>query len=309
MTKDYLFRGVAVALATLAFGVEGSVSIQDASANQQVSQGQLATTGISNTTAKQAGIKGFSNGIAGYPVGQCTGFVGSILQAKGISQSNWTYLGNGNQWASNAQSRGIKVDQVPTVGAVVSFKAYGSSYYGYGGHVAYISNINSDGSVHIYEGNFGGRSFNERDIKIDNAVAGIIHFGGESTGGPIQPGKPTSSIDAYKKNGNKYNVQKAFKIDAMKKVNGRWLVVNYKLAGGTDIDWKNNGIPVEIIDKTNASGKKTSNQVVSPGNYFKLSSGYNYGTIDAYDVPSNGIGIIMGNYGMKWFNATEFPKI
>ncbi|MBS0949057.1 CHAP domain-containing protein [Weissella minor] len=149
---------------------------------------------VSNADAKKAGINGFNNGIAGYPVGQCTGFVASILRANKVPESKYSYLGNGNQWAANAKSRGIKVDMKPSVGAVVSFKAYGSSYYGAYGHVAYITKVNSNGSVHLYEGNFSGLSFHERDANIDSAVAGVIHF--SDGGGTTTPPKPNTKDSA-----------------------------------------------------------------------------------------------------------------
>jgi len=42
------------------------------------------------------------------------------------------------------------------------------------------------------------------------------------------------------------------------------------------------------------------------GDKLKISIPYNYGTIDYYHVPSNGVGIIMGYYGPVWFSATTW---
>lgn len=125
---------------------------------------------------KQAGINGFNSGGWSYPSGQCTSFVAGILASQGVNTSKFNYLGNGADWAGNARSRGIKVDMTPSVGAVVSFKGVPPYYIAPYGHVAFITKVNSNGTFHVYEGNWSGTSFHERDVALDNAVAGIIHF-------------------------------------------------------------------------------------------------------------------------------------
>lgn len=125
---------------------------------------------------KEAGINGFNTGGWSYPAQQCTSFVAGILAYKGISIDQFNYLGNGSDWAANAKARGIKVDMTPVAGAVVSFKGVPPYYTPPYGHVAYITAVNSNGTFHIYEGNWSGTSFHERDVSMDDAVAGIVHF-------------------------------------------------------------------------------------------------------------------------------------
>lgn len=125
---------------------------------------------------KQAGINGFNTGGWSYPSKQCTSFVAGILAYKGVPTNKFNVLGNGADWAANAKARGIKVDMTPSAGAVVSFKGVPPLYVNPYGHVAYITKVNSDGTFHVYEGNWSGTSFHERDVPMDNAVAGIIHF-------------------------------------------------------------------------------------------------------------------------------------
>lgn len=45
------------------------------------------------------------------------------------------------------------------------------------------------------------------------------------------------------------------------------------------------------------------------GDKVKIMVPYNYGKIDKYDVPSNGVGIKMGGTGMVWMNADTLYKL
>lgn len=133
--------------------------------------------GDTNLSAiKQAGINGFNNGSAGYPAGQCTSFVASILAHNGVTASKYQHLGNGADWAANAKAKGISVDMKPSAGSVVSYKGVGPLYPAVYGHVAYVTKVNSNGTYHVYEGNWLGASFHERDVSVDSTVAGFIHF-------------------------------------------------------------------------------------------------------------------------------------
>lgn len=60
-----------------------------------------------------------------------------------------------------------------------------------------------------------------------------------------------------------------------------------------------NGIPLAILDNK-TRGNKVDSHV---GDKFTFMKGYNEGTIDEYDKKSNGVGIVMGSYGMIWFDA------
>ncbi|HAT55443.1 MAG TPA: hypothetical protein DCW31_09460 [Lactobacillus sp.] len=124
---------------------------------------------------KMAGQQGFYNGVDGYPINQCTGFVAGILRHQQIPANLYAYLGNGDQWATNAQKRGLQVDLQPRVGSVVSFKSM---------HVAYVTQVHPNGTFDIIEGNFEGQSLHERTMSITDDVAGFIHFENELA--PVQ---------------------------------------------------------------------------------------------------------------------------
>ncbi|MGV0169014.1 LysM peptidoglycan-binding domain-containing protein [Furfurilactobacillus sp. WILCCON 0119] len=113
----------------------------------------------------QAGINGFNTGVNGYPAGQCTAFVAGILQARGISSSEWAYLGNGNAWGASAANRGLSVSTTPTAGSV--------AYFGYM-HVAYVTSVNGNGTVNIIEGNFEGLAYHARTISASEAAGYIV---------------------------------------------------------------------------------------------------------------------------------------
>ncbi|MCF6161271.1 MAG: CHAP domain-containing protein [Furfurilactobacillus sp.] len=155
----------------------GTTTVQTTSAVQNQDSGSLITGNISGThllsgqalmAAKQAGQQGFYDGIDGYPVGQCTGFVAAVLRQQQIPVNTYSYLGNGDQWAESATQRGLLVDFRPTVGSVVSFKSM---------HVAYVTEVNDiTGTFNIMEGNFEGQALHERTLTMNDDIAGIIHF-------------------------------------------------------------------------------------------------------------------------------------
>lgn len=124
-------------------------------------------------------------------------------------------------------------------------------------------------------------------------------------GAPSGNSQGSTAISDFKAAGNKFVAYGTFKADEIKQVNGIWQVVNYGLAGGRDVDWNNNGIPLDILDNK-TRGNQQATQV---GDSLAFSAGYNTGTIDEYDVKSNGVGISYGNYGKIWFNADQFIKL
>lgn len=83
-----------------------------------------------------------------YTAGQCTYYVFDKKQADGDSISaTW---GNANQWASNAAADGHTVNNTPKEGSILQSSA------GAFGHVAYVENVNSDGSIEVSEMNYQG---------------------------------------------------------------------------------------------------------------------------------------------------------
>ena len=125
-----------------------------------------------------------------------------------------------------------------------------------------------------------------------------------NNGSTSKPATSSSSIQQFKNAGNHFTNTKTFKVDKIAKVNGIWQMISYALAGGTDADWTNNGIPLDIVD--NVTRGMSPTQV---GDVMKFSAGYDNGTIDRYDTATNGVGIVFGKYGIIWFNADAFIKL
>lgn len=141
------------------------------------------------------------------------------------------------------------------------------------------------------------------DLKTGKAFSGVAGNNSKPQQPTPKPNKPTTKdtadIAEFKKHGNQYYVSKTIRVDDIKYVNGQYQMVNYKLAGGKNYSWTNNGIPLAMVDNV-TRGNVQPTQV---GDLVKISVPYNAGTIDQYDNPSNGVGIVMGSYGMIWFNA------
>ena len=114
-----------------------------------------------------------------------------------------------------------------------------------------------------------------------------------------RPSNNTSAIQTFKNSNNGFTMTKAFQVDAMKFVNGVWQIINYNLAGGKDAGFILNGIPLDLLDNV-SRGNSAPTQI---GDWVKFSSGWDRGTIDKYDISSNGIGIEYGKFGIIWFNA------
>ena len=79
-----------------------------------------------------------------YPVGQCTWGVKELAPWA----SNW--WGNANTWAIYASAQGFKTGDVPVVGAIAVWD--GGEY----GHVAYVTEVQSENSIQVLECNYDG---------------------------------------------------------------------------------------------------------------------------------------------------------
>ncbi|KAA8453970.1 lytic exoenzyme target recognition domain-containing protein [Weissella paramesenteroides] len=90
----------------------------------------------------------------------------------------------------------------------------------------------------------------------------------------------------------------------MKYVNGIWQVVNFELAGGKDINWTANGFGVASVDEVDKNGKKTADQNLAVGNYFRLHSD----RIKVEDVDGNGIALST-RYGNVWEDAGTLTEV
>lgn len=84
-----------------------------------------------------------------YPVGQCTWGVKSLAPWVG------NYWGNANQWGDSARRAGFRTGHTPQVDSVIVFPnvMYEGENYG---HVAYVTAVNSDGTIEVLEANWGG---------------------------------------------------------------------------------------------------------------------------------------------------------
>jgi surface antigen/LysM repeat protein len=89
-----------------------------------------------------------SYGSNGYDVGYCTWWVAKLRAAAGDPLP--TNLGNAATWAIQAARFGIPTGTTPQVGAAVVTKTSGE------GHVAYVTAVNSDGTITISEMNRDG---------------------------------------------------------------------------------------------------------------------------------------------------------
>ncbi|UXR69444.1 MULTISPECIES: CHAP domain-containing protein [unclassified Staphylococcus] len=111
------------------------------------------TTTTTTTTAPAAtnapAATGLTYGKGGqgnlYTAGQCTYY--AYERSGGRVGSLW---GNANNWANAARSAGYTVNNTPAVGAIMQTTAGGY------GHVAYVENVGSNGSVTVSEMNYTG---------------------------------------------------------------------------------------------------------------------------------------------------------
>ena len=79
-----------------------------------------------------------------YPIGQCTWGVKELAPWA----SNW--WGNANTWAIYASAQVFKTGNVPVVGAIAVWD--GGEY----GHVAYVTDVQSETSIQVLECNYDG---------------------------------------------------------------------------------------------------------------------------------------------------------
>ena len=102
-----------------------------------------------------ADVEGGGLSALGYYYRECVDFVAWRLNRDAGSTSGpwkytWSYLtpngGNASQWASNWRAHGWETGSEPVAGSVAWFN---------GNHVAYVKNVNDDGTVTIEEYNHG----------------------------------------------------------------------------------------------------------------------------------------------------------
>ena len=96
-----------------------------------------------------------------------SGSSANLYTAGGNIGSTW---GNANNWASAASSAGYTVNNSPEAGSILQSTAGGY------GHVAYVENVNSDGSVEVSEMNYNGGPFSVSERTISAGEASSYNY-------------------------------------------------------------------------------------------------------------------------------------
>lgn len=138
-----------------------STSSSNASASSNNSSSSDASSSSSNasesneTAAQNVSAPAPTNVSYGknyYTWGECTWYAFERRQQLGKPVGNgW---GNAYNWNTGAKSAGYKVNNSPSVGAIMQADAWTNFAWGMG-HVAIVERINSDGSILVSEMNFG----------------------------------------------------------------------------------------------------------------------------------------------------------
>ena len=246
---------------------------------------------------------------AGYQISGLPSTVnlGNILAGLGWKRIHVWNGGNDSGW--NAVTEDI---------ILMSWSSLGmSASGGAGGHVGIIHDGNETfESTDYWTGGQANTAISRHNMSaylMTQMSNGLKYYevwrkpGSNPAPAPVQKAsnKPKTAIDQFKAANNEYTATKLFKVDAIKKVNGIWQIVNYALAGGKNFNWTDNGIPVAVVDNV-TRGNSAPTKV---GDSVKFAKGYDDGTIDEYDLPTNGVGIILGQFGITWFDANAFIKL
>ena len=109
-----------------------------AAAKKRAEEAALATNMVSEVTVEYT-----SNT---YPAGQCT------WGAKEMAPWVGNYWGNAGDQAASAASLGYEVGTIPKVGAITVWTDENGGY----GHVAYVTDVATDGQIQVTESNYNG---------------------------------------------------------------------------------------------------------------------------------------------------------
>ena len=101
-----------------------------------------ATSTVNGVAANDVVVNTPTNYGNSYPVGQCTWGVKELAPWA----SNW--WGNANTWAIYASAQGYRIGNVPVAGAIAVWD--GGEY----GHVAYVTDVQSENSIQVLESNY-----------------------------------------------------------------------------------------------------------------------------------------------------------
>ena len=104
-------------------------------------------------------------------------------------------------------------------------------------------------------------------------MAQKVYNGGKVSGGSDSKSAPAKrKVDQVLNVGEYFKAKPAYRVDDMKYINGIWQVYSNELGGGSNKNWTLNGLGVESVDKVDSKGKKTANQTLNKGDYFRLHS-------------------------------------
>lgn len=100
---------------------------------------------------------------------ECVSYTAWKVAASGRYMPYWGGRGNANEWPSSARADGIATGSTPQVGSVAIM------YVGYYGHAMYVERINSNGTIHVSQFNWGVRGeYSEMDISPNGLT--FIYF-------------------------------------------------------------------------------------------------------------------------------------
>ena len=174
------------------------------------------------------------------------------------------------------------------------------------------------GQPAIYQYSASGRlNGYDGDLDLDIAYMDAVawqKFAGKNTSNPDIPSGPTPTPkvpDQVLNVGDKFSfTNQIYRVDELKNVNGIWQFASYELAGGSDINWSNNGIPTAMVSEVRAGTLDTSgeDQVLQIGSWVKFDKTEPW-TVLKVDAESNGVQFDTNGYGTVWVDATSLVEI
>ena len=252
---------------------------------------------------------GSRNGADG--TADCSGSITQAVYDAGGSKPAYLYstVTLGSYLAANgfkriSQNQGWNAQQGDIV--LMSWGANMASSGGAGGHVGVMKDANTFISTDYWTGGAANTAVSEHNYNgyYANSRPSYIevwrYTGAEPSKAPAKKDNPKGAIGQFMINNSEYTAYKPFTLDKIAFVNGMWQGISFRMAGSKfDWSWTLNGIPLAILDNKTRGNKVDSHA----GDKFTFMKGFNEGTIDEYDKKSNGVGIVMGGYGMIWFDA------
>lgn len=229
--------------------------------------------------------------------------VSTVLLGNELQKNGFTRIAVNQDWGSKAGD--------------IILMSWGSSMTssgGAGGHVGILIDANNFISVDYWTGGARGTAVsvhNWNDYYNTEARTGLQYvevwrYAGNTTVTPAPAVKAatvisatsTPAIEAFKKANNEFQFVKNITVDAIKTYNGIPQFANYTLTPKDGFDWGDNGIPLAIVKRVD--GKKDP---IGVGAVVQFIPDYRSGAIDAYDVPTNAVGIDYEGYGRIWYKA------